>query len=113
MSLTQRFQAAHSRLRSHFGSVSVTIRDGVASGATEMVLQCSTPVSGSVVTATGAVEEHIVKFDHSDPLRTFIPSRMDPISWTTPTAFNGRIREVRTHVNDGVTSYTLVCGGTQ
>jgi len=111
MSFAARAQASHARLRSHFGAVTVTIRDGV--GVTTMAVQASAPISHSLVSDTGEVDDYQVRFDHSDPNRTFVPAVGDPISWSTPTAFTGRIKEVHTHIADAVIRYTLICGGTK
>jgi len=114
MSYAARAQASHGRLRAHFGSVSVTIRDGVDSGATTMVVDCEPPVAESVFSDTGAADRYVLYFDHSDPLRTFVPAVGDPISWpatVTVDAFSGRVKMIEEEIGDEKIGYRLTVGG--
>jgi len=114
MSYAARAQASHGRLRSHFGSLSVTIRDGIESGATTMTVDSEPPVAASVFSDTGSADEYILYFDHSDPLRTFVPAVGDPVSWSatvTVSAFDGRIVRIEEEIADEKVGYRLTVGG--
>jgi len=113
-----RAQGTHGRLRAHFGAWSVTIRQGSASGATEMTVTSRTPIpamSGGddrITLSDGTeVVDLQIEFDHSDPGRTFVPK---PGHWATmPDSEVYRIVAVTPHEADSTISYRCRLRGKQ
>ena len=118
MSFAARAQASHARLRGHFGSVSVVIRQGSAVGATSMTVTSRAPIPQGV--GGGGNDESLqngqqvgdleIKFDHSDPGRTFVPKSGN---WATLNGETYRIVSVSRHQADAVISYTCSLRGSE
>ena len=109
MPFAARIEASKGRLRGHFGSVSVVIRN--TSGTSSMTVSCrNLPPDASVLSEEGQAGNKQVTFEHNDPGRTFVP---EAGMWATLDSQTYRIAEVFAHNADAVIGYRLHLAGSE